>query len=133
MRASRPNIRICRRWGVHAPVCARSSHYGDSMISVDAFESSRRFQIWTYQVGHSQLLLRSVKGDDHSSRIDVRFKAVDLIELPSAFDGLVIRRDGQLYKLSGPMWSGRVVAGSCFQAEDTGEYFDPSPFADSLA
>jgi hypothetical protein len=100
--------------------------------SVQQYESNRRFQVWRYQVGHSQLLLRSVKSAAHASRIDVLFKGVDAIELPTSFDGLVIERDGQRYVLSGRGWAGSIVAGACFEAEDDGEYFDPSPFEASF-
>ena len=43
-----------------------------------------------------------------------------------------MRREGDDYLASGPTWTGRVRAGTCFAAEDHGEYFDPSPFSDSL-
>jgi hypothetical protein len=105
---------------------------GDGSAPIDAFESDRHFQIWRYEVGHAQLLLRSVKGDQHSSRVDVLFKAVEAIDLPTRFDGLEIERDGDQFAMSGAGWSGRVIAGACFQAEDAGEYYSPSPFAHSM-
>jgi hypothetical protein len=105
---------------------------GDGPTPIDTFESDRHFQIWRYEVGHAQLLLRSVKGDRHASRIDVLFKAVKAIDLPTKFDGLQIERDGDQYAVSGVGWSGGVIAGACFQAEDAGEYYDPSPFAHSM-
>lgn len=99
---------------------------------VRAYESDRRFQLWRYQVGHSQLLLRSVKATDHPSRIDVLFKVVEAIQLPTAFVGLTIRQDGGKYLLEGHDWCGGIAAGACFVAEDDGEYFDPSPFETSF-
>ena len=48
----------------------------------------RRFQIWLYSVSHGQLLLRSNRSGEFSTRIDVLFKNVAAIELPTAFDGL---------------------------------------------
>lgn len=104
----------------------------DSSTSIDTFESDRHFQVWRYEVGHAQLLLRSVKGDDHGSRIDVLFKAVQAIDLPTTFDGLQIERDGDRYAVSGIGWSGGVIAGACFQAEDAGEYYEPSPFVHTM-
>jgi hypothetical protein len=101
-------------------------------VPVDKYESDRRFQVWRYQVGHSQLLLRSVKDASHDSRIDLLFKAVDRIDLPTSFDGLNILRQGRDFALSGQGWVGRVTAGVCVQAEDEGEYFDPSPFETSF-
>src|SRR4051794_7357175 len=67
---------------------------GDGSTPIDTFESDRHFQIWRYEVGHAQLLLRSVKDDHHASRIDVLFKTVKAIDLPTRFDGLQIERDG---------------------------------------
>jgi hypothetical protein len=99
---------------------------------IDRFTSDRFFQVWAYSVSHSQLLLRSVKADGLHSRIDVLFEAVDLMELPTSFTGLVIARDRGGFTLSGSGWAGRVVAGACYWCEDEGEYYDPSPFADSF-
>jgi hypothetical protein len=101
-------------------------------VPVDSYASDRHFQVWHYQVGHSQLLLRSVKGTDHDSRIDVLFKAVHAIQLPTSFDGLTIDRHADAFALAGRDWTGSVVAGSCFQAEDDGEHYDPSPFEASF-
>jgi hypothetical protein len=98
----------------------------------ESYETDRHFQVWRFTVSHSQLLLRSVKGRGHSTRIDVLFKGVDTIELPTSFDGLRIERNGERYTVSGPGWSGHVTATACFRAEDDGKYFDPSPFAASF-
>ena len=46
---------------------------------VSTFSSDRRFQLWSYRVSHSQLLLRSVRDAEHTSRIDVLFKGVDAL------------------------------------------------------
>jgi hypothetical protein len=35
------------------------------------------------------------------------------------------------YAVSGAGWSGHVIAAACFQAEDTDEYYSPSPFTHS--
>lgn len=99
---------------------------------VEKYRSPRRFQVWRYQVGHSQLLIRSVKSADHPSRIDVLFKGVDVIEMPTNFEGLEIIRDGGRYVLAGKGWTGSITAVVCFEAEDEGEHFDPSPFEPPL-
>jgi hypothetical protein len=96
------------------------------------YNSARRFQMWLYEVGHSQLLLRSVKNEDQTTRVDVLFKNVHSIQLPTAMAGMSISRSGQGFALEGKDWDGRVDAGACFVAEDDGEYFDPSAFAASL-
>jgi hypothetical protein len=50
----------------------------------------RRFQVWKYEVGHKQLLLRSTKALGTPTRIDVLFKNVGAVHLPMSFDGLSI-------------------------------------------
>src|SRR5689334_11720122 len=95
------------------------------------YQSERRFQVWRYEVGHSMLLLRSTKGDQHATRVDVLFKPVKRLDLPTAFDGLTVERAGEgRFDLRGDGWSGSVHATTVSVTEDEGEYFDPSPFAD---
>jgi hypothetical protein len=67
---------------------------------VFTFSSDRRFQLWSYRVSHSQLLLRSVKDAEHTSRIDVLFKGVDALDLPTRLDGLVIENCEGLFALA---------------------------------
>ena len=94
------------------------------------FESGRHFQMWKYTVSHAMLLLRSVKDDDQQTRIDVLFLGVSHVQLPTSFDGLRIERVGDAFSLSGSGWQGTVVALNMVHAEDVGEYFEPSPFAE---
>ena len=95
------------------------------------FRSERRFQVWKYTVSHSMLLLRSTKTDQHPTRIDVLFKPVKRLDIPTVFDGLTVERSGEdLFTLSGAGWSGTVEAVTMALAEDEGEYFDESPFAE---
>jgi hypothetical protein len=97
------------------------------------FESDRHFQMWKYGVGHAQLLLRSVKDETHSTRIDVLFVAVERLDLPTTLNGLRIQRVDDHFRLSGADWQGSVAAGNVAHAEDDGEYNDPSPFAEGCA
>lgn len=99
------------------------SDYPDAVI----LDSARTFTVWKYTVGHAMLLLRSVKSAVAQSRIDVLFVGVDRMEIPSTMDGLRIVGGGT-YELSGPQWRGSVTALNCAVREDSGEYFDPSPF-----
>jgi hypothetical protein len=95
----------------------------------------RRFQLWRFEIGHSQLLFRSVKTDDERDRIDVLFKSVDRIDCPAAFTGLVVSTDGgdpAKFTLATQEGEFKILAGAVFHAVDGGEYFDPSPFAASL-
>jgi hypothetical protein len=96
------------------------------------FDSSRRFQVWLYTVSHAQLLLRSVKASGQPTRIDLLFKNVHALDLPTTTEGLAVRRDGAGFALTGQGWSGSITADAFFNAEDDLEYHDPSPFADNL-
>ena len=97
------------------------------------FESSRRFQVWLYTVSHAQLLLRSTKTGDHATRIDLLFKNVRSLNLPTATDGLRVREvERGVYQLNGPDWQGLIEAEAFFDSEDEGEYHEPSPFQGSL-
>lgn len=105
----------------------------------------RIFQIWKYDVGHSQLLLRSVKGDKYETRLDVLFKGVDLLHIPTHFSGLRIAEitkeefgtlnyslglsddsEDRYFRLEGDGWRGAVVASSLFWIEEDAEYYDES-------
>lgn len=80
---------------------------------IDGFESSRHFQMWRYDVGHAQLLLRSVKDDFNASRIDVLFKDVETIDLPTSLVGLRLRQEDDGFSSRGRTgWaeSGRALA-----------------------
>ena len=50
----------------------------------------RKFQVWRYTVGHKQMLLRSVKSEQAGTRIDVLFKAVEYICIPTTIENIVI-------------------------------------------
>jgi hypothetical protein len=76
-------------------------------------------------VSHSQLLLRSNRDDNHPTRVEV-FKGVEGLDIPSAFDGLHVRRDGDRFSLRGTGWVGSVAALAMFAVEDDGEYSAPS-------
>lgn len=56
----------------------------------ELFGSDRRFKVWVYSVGHSQLLLRSELAEN-APRIDVLFKPVEAMQTGMIYDGLVIR------------------------------------------
>jgi hypothetical protein len=110
--------------------------------------SDRRFQVWSYTVGHGQLLLRATKTDERPTRIDVLFKGVKEFHLPTLCDGLSIteasdeevlklcdlRKSPTLYNrekvfmIQGTDFVGYVAALAVFSHEDKGEYFDPSAF-----
>ena len=105
----------------------------------------RRFQLWSYQVSHATLLLRSPKDSEHPTRIEVAFKNVHAVKLPAMFDDLtismahgsraesiraeagVLKDRGEVFLIEGVGTKGYVVAGIAFGQEDEGDYADPSP------
>jgi hypothetical protein len=52
------------------------------------FASSRRFQLWEYQVSHGSLLIRSPRGPGRETNIDLLFDGVELISCPRMLRGL---------------------------------------------
>jgi hypothetical protein len=104
-----------------------------------------------YAVGHGQLLLRSNRSDEVPTRIEVLFKDVAALELPTLFDGLSIteatpdeaqglnvqlgswpihRR--KVFVLRGTNYLGYVIAGAVFWHEDEGSHYDESFFQKSF-
>jgi len=105
----------------------------------------RDFQVWCYGVSHGQLLLRSVKSPNHSTRVDVLFTELVAVHIPMAFHGLTIREmsgkerlglriqlgsrtlhEQKTFLIQGSNFEGYVVAAALFWQEDEGEYFDPT-------
>ena len=115
----------------------------------EIINSEREFQIWQYTVGHRQLLLRSTKSPDFPTRIDVFFKGVSELHLPTAFSGLSIREASdrdirelcgllnsqslakgvKVFKLQGIDFLGYVAALIVVCHEDEGGYYEPSFFS----
>ncbi|HEV7680342.1 MAG TPA: hypothetical protein VGQ42_17415 [Candidatus Dormibacteraeota bacterium] len=52
----------------------------------------RPFEVWVYAVGHRQLLLRSVKSDTWTTRVDVLYKDVQAMMLHPQIPRLVLER-----------------------------------------
>ena len=108
-------------------------------------QPARRFQLWAYAAGMGRLLLRSPKGEGSVTRVDVLFQNVKALQLATSLPGLTgTEPDAQQHQriadatgllpdegtrffvLTGASYEGYVVAGVCVQAEDDGEYFEPS-------
>ena len=96
------------------------------VAALETFDSDRYFQVWHFTVSHTQLLLRSNRDDNHPTRVEVLFKGVQRLDIPSSFDGLHVRRDRGRYALGGRGWVGSVFALAMFAVEDEGEYSTPS-------
>jgi hypothetical protein len=113
------------------------------------FSSKRQFQVWAYTVSHGQLLLRSTKTEEMPTRIDILFKPVSFMELPTLFHGItvcevesgdadgilgriqaseyhIIYKHQKVYKLSSGDVVAYVVASAFVVHEDDGEYYDRS-------
>ena len=122
-------------------------HLNENMTT-EIINFQRRFQMWSYTTSHSELLLRSPKTPRLPTRIDVFFKDVKAIHLPTAFDGLVISEaiESEILELhiqfGSPNLEGRkvfvvhdsqfrgyVIAGALAWHEDEREYHDPSYFS----
>jgi len=111
----------------------------------------RRFQVWLYAVSHAQLLLRSNRSNEFQTRIDVLFKNVAAVALPTRFEGLEVSEaskeeatrfspqlgsneieNRKVFAIRGSNYCGYVVAGAVFWHEDDGHHYDPSHFQDSF-
>lgn len=111
---------------------------GDSL-----FSSAREFRLWLYTVGHKTLLLRSVKNASASTRIDLVFKPVERLSLPTTLDGIDLRiipmsalppsthesTNRTAFSLSGGTLDSWIVSETWAWHEDDGEYGDPSYFS----
>lgn len=112
------------------------------------FYSARLFEAWRYTVNHRQLLLRSNKTEDLSTRIEVLFKDVDFMALPPAMRGLRVTKcdmatEGLLaalpeissskpwYRIEADRLVGYVAAGAVLINEDELSYNEASPLISS--
>jgi hypothetical protein len=117
-------------------------------VSERLFTLSRVFRAWLYSVSHSTLLLRSIKEPGVPTRIDVIFKPVRYLRIPTTIDGLELHLvepgeiDGELtasigpvdakdklFALAGPTGRWWIVGGVVAWHEDDGSDFAPSHFS----
>jgi len=118
-------------------------------MPTEIINSERFFQLWSYSVSHSELLFRSTKSAEFSTRIDVFFKGVKEFHLPTASKGLSITeasdadiqrlctlrkspsfgKDVKVFTVQGADFVGYIAALVALCHEDEGEYHDPSFFA----
>lgn len=104
--------------------------------------TDRMFKIWAYRISHGQLLLRSGRSAEHGTRIDLLFKDVSLLCLPSVLHGLTVEDMGpdstlpvegfvlqpgqHVFRLTTKAFVGYVAASVAFVHEDQGDYFETS-------
>lgn len=100
--------------------------------------------MWRHVVSHSQVLLRSVRTDLLPTRIEILFKSVDFVCLPTRMPGLsvsegsgdesvpgmidssLVSRGSIRFEVRGPQYEGFVIAGSITVAEDDKGYAEGS-------
>jgi hypothetical protein len=101
--------------------------------------------MWLYLASHGQLLLRSVKDAQHPTQVDVLFKNVAAMSIPTLFSGLRVSEvsstearglhlalgawelsDRRVFKLAGDGWEGAVIASIVLSREDDADYFSES-------
>jgi hypothetical protein len=100
-----------------------------------------RFQWWSYSVSHAQLLLRSTASVSRQTQIDVLFKDVLAVQLPTSIDDLeILEGDDEsrlaagrplagrrLFVIRGQGMEGYIIAGTVLHSEGAGAHGDPSP------
>lgn len=107
------------------------------------FKYQGRFQWWLYNVTHGQLLLRSTSTSSpaRGTQVDVLFKDVNSVSLPTVFEDLeVLESEGdfippivgsvggrKVYVIRASDVEGFIVAGAAFHVEGQGHHNDPSP------
>jgi hypothetical protein len=113
-------------------------------IEAEFLESSRLqfdrpFQIWADSVSHKQLLIRSTKSPQHPTRIDILFKPVRSVHLPTSFENISIVAGSTLGthaeyvvrgNAHGAPFEGYVAADVVVCHEDEKDYTDPSAIYD---
>lgn len=77
----------------------------------------RAFRIWLYTVGHQTLLLRSMKTERIPTRVDVLFKPVAWMNLPTGLNGLIVEAANA--EQAGAIIEAARQAGSIIEAPDT--------------
>jgi hypothetical protein len=117
-------------------------------MTTEIINSKRFFQLWSYSISHSELLFRSTKSTEFPTRIDVFFKGVKELHLPTTSKGLLIteasdadirrlctlrqipsvEKDVKVFMVQGRDFIGYIAALIALCHEDEGEYHDPSFF-----
>lgn len=105
----------------------------------------RRFQLWEYRVSHGSLLIRSPKGPEVATNVDLIFDGVEYVSCPRMLRGIElvspsledlhqvppdvrpVQPPDRLFVLASSGVRHLVVASSCRVEEHEGDIFD-SPF-----
>lgn len=101
----------------------------------------RRFQLWEYRVSHGSLLIRSPKGPEAESNVDLIFVGVDYLAVPHSLKGVVVDHGAgqdvaavnaaygevvpeRVFALLSQGHRHLIVAVACRVAENDGDIFD---------
>jgi hypothetical protein len=120
---------------------AENNISNETPIIMQPFKYGGRFQMWSYTVGHGQLLLRRTPSATNKKLVDILFVDVKSISLPASIDELevmvaehappstIIGSVGsrKVFIVRGTEVDGYVVAGAVFHREWQGTHSDPSP------
>lgn len=109
------------------------------------YSSDRSFSVFSYDIRHGLLLLRSGKTDVHSSRVDILFKDVVAMELRMLMNKILIKNEDpifldnvmskssaiiepghKVYSLNCDDWTGFVIGGVLNINEDDKSFFESS-------
>src|SRR5436853_523848 len=111
------------------------------MNETTILESDRLFQVWKYTVSHRQLLIQSHRSNSVATRLELLFKNVAYMAVPSVMNGVSIslcppeELPGHLrtldlakpwYRLTSEDHAGFVAADAVAVNEDELGYEDPS-------
>jgi hypothetical protein len=110
-------------------------------VTKQLFRYDGRFQWWLYTVSHGQLLLRSTTSSTRDTQVDVLFKDVGLVYLPTSVEdievlagdesdlpkGMHLPGGRKIFVVRGREFSGVVTAGVVLHFEGRGSHNDPSP------
>ena len=103
---------------------------------------SGRFKWWEYNVSHGQLLIRGPKTNERPTQVDILFKSVTLVNLPTYFDDICIYHSDkfklseyrkytevsrEIYRIRWSDGEGYVIAIAMFHDESDREFHEESP------
>jgi hypothetical protein len=104
-----------------------------------------KFQLWSYSVGHGLLLLRSPKSKVRATQVDILFKNVAALKIPTVFNDVHIKEvlfdelqpkpelgdltiaNRKIFCASGQNFSGYIIADAVMVDESDREYDSISP------
>lgn len=106
----------------------------------------RSFRLWHYRASHRQLVIRSLHTESYPTQVDILFKNVQAVHLPTEMIGFIVRKAGadealtiqdsagvghfadeHVFVVDGDGYRGFVIASAMNSTEYDGEFSDLSP------